>query len=233
MFKKSRPPVRIRFLGARSSKAAGPWAGSAYATVREHGNGPRTPLAGFFNILKTMSQLYGKPLITQEAMRARVRELGKDISRDYQDKDLIMIGILKGAFTFFADLARAIRLPLQMDFLIVKSQKAKGGPSGKVKVLSDLNEEIKGRHVLIVEDIVDSGLTVEQLMKRLRKKKPASLEVCTLLSKTVRRQVQVKVQYVGFEIPDHYVVGYGMDYQQKYRNLPYLAVLAPDLREPS
>ena len=191
------------------------------------------PLAGLFNILKPMSRLYGKPIITQEAMRARVRELGKEITRDYQDKDLIVIGILKGALTFFADLARAIRLPIQIDCLIVKSHKGKGGQSGKVKILSDLTEEIKDRHVLIVEDIVDSGLTIEQITRRLRKKKPASLEVCALLSKTVRRQIQVRVQYVGFEIPDHYVVGYGMDYQQKYRNLPYLAVLASELREPS
>ncbi len=180
-----------------------------------------------------MSRLYGKPLITQEAMRARVRELGKEITRDYRDMDLLVIGILKGAFTFFADLTRAIRLPLQMDFLMVKSQKTKGGQSGKIKVLSDLTEKIKGRHVLIVEDIVDSGRTVEQLMKRLRKRKPASLEVCALLSKPAGRQIQVKVQYVGFEIPDHYVVGYGLDYQQKYRNLPYLAVLDSALREPS
>ncbi len=180
-----------------------------------------------------MSRLYGKPLVTQEAMRARVRELGKEITRDYGDKDLMVIGVLKGAFTFFADLTRAIRLPLQMDFLIVKSKKTKGGHSGKVKVLKDLTEDIKGRHVLIVEDIVDSGRTIEQLMKRLRKRKPASLEVCALLSKTVPRQIQVKVQYVGFEIPDHYVVGYGMDYEQKYRNLPYVAVLDSGLREPS
>ncbi|MDX1410693.1 MAG: hypoxanthine phosphoribosyltransferase [Nitrospirales bacterium] len=180
-----------------------------------------------------MGRLFGKPLITQEAMRARVRELGNEITRDYRDRDLMVIGILRGAFTFFADLTRAIRLPLQMDFLMVKSQKTKRGQSGKVKVLWDLTEDIKGRHVLIVEDIVDSGLTIEQLMRRLRKRKPASLEVCALLSKTVRRQIQVKVQYVGFEIPDHYVVGYGMDYQQKYRNLPYLAVLDSDMKEPS
>ena len=180
-----------------------------------------------------MNQVYGKPLITQETMRARVRELGKEITRDYRDKDLLMIGVLKGACSFFADLTRAIRLPLRMDFLIVKSQKTSGETSGKIKILSDLTEEIKGRHVLIVEDIVDSGWTVEQLMKRLRKRKPASLEVCALLSKTVRRKIPVKVQYVGFEIPDQYVVGYGMDYQQKYRNLPYLAVLDSALREPS
>ena len=180
-----------------------------------------------------MGRLFGKPLITQEAMRARVRELGNEITRDYRDRDLMVIGILRGAFTFFADLTRAIRLPLQMDFLMVKSQKTKRGQSGKVKVLWDLTEDIKGRHVLIVEDIVDSGLTIEQLMRRLRKRKPASLEVCALLSKTVRRQIQVKVQYVGFEISDHYVVGYGMDYQQKYRNLPYVAVLDSELREPS
>ena len=180
-----------------------------------------------------MNRLYGKPLVTQEDMRARIRELGKEITRDYRDKDLILIGVLKGAFTFFADLTRAIRLPIQIDFLIVKSQKAKGSSSGKIKILSDLTEDIKGRHVLVVEDIVDSGSTVEQIIKRLRKRKPSSLGVCALLSKTVRRQVGVKVQYVGFEIPDQYVVGYGLDYQQKYRNLPYLAVLDSRVIEPS
>ena len=180
-----------------------------------------------------MSRLYGKPLVTQEEMRARIKELGKEITQDYRNKDLVLIGILKGAFTFFADLTRAIRLPIQIDFLIVKSQKAKGNSSGKIKVLTDLTEEIKGRHVLVVEDIVDSGWTADQIVKRLRKRKPRSLEVCALLSKPIRRQGEVKVQYVGFEIPDQYVVGYGLDYQQKYRNLPYLAVLESRLEEPS
>ena len=166
-----------------------------------------------------MSRLYGKPLVTQEAMRARIKELGKEITQDYRDKDVVLIGILKGAGTFFADLIRAIRLPIEIDFLIVKRQRAKGQSSGKIKVLSDLTEEIKGRHVLVVEDIVDSGRTADQIIKRLKKQKPRSLEICTLLSKPIRRQVEVKVQYVGFEIPDQYVVGYGLDYQQKYRNL--------------
>lgn len=180
-----------------------------------------------------MSRLYGKPLVTQEEMRARIKELGKQITQDYRDKDLVLIGILKGAFAFFADLVRVIRLPAQIDFMVVKSQSTKGSSSGKVKVVSDLTEEIKGRHVLLVEDIVDSGLTVVQLIKRLRKRKPRSLEVCALLSKPDRRQVDVTLQYVGFEIPDQYVVGYGLDYQQKYRNLPYLAILDSRLVDPS
>ena len=178
-----------------------------------------------------MSRIYGKPLVTQEEMRARIKELGREIADDYQDKDLVLIGILKGAFAFFADLVRAIRLPIQIDFLIVTSQMKSGGASGKVNVKTDLTEEIKGRHVLLVEDIVDSGWTVDHLMKRLRKRKPKSIEVCALLSKPVRRQVDVKVQYVGFEIPNQYVVGYGLDYQQKYRNLPYLAVLDSGLTD--
>ena len=180
-----------------------------------------------------MSRLYGKPLVTQEEMRARIKELGKEITQDYGDKDLILIGILKGAFAFFADLVRSIRLPIRVDFLIVQSRKNTGSSSGKVKVVSDLTEEIKGRHVLLVEDIVDSGLTVQRLLKQLSKGKPKSIEVCTLLSKPVRRQVDVKVRYIGFEVPDQYVVGYGLDYEQKYRNLPYLAILDAAVKEPS
>lgn len=172
-----------------------------------------------------MSRLYGRPLVTQEEMRARIKELGKKIAEDYHDKDLVLIGILKGAFAFFADLVRAIRLPIHIDFMIVASQMKRRSSSGRIKVKTDLTEEIRGRHVLLVEDIVDSGWTVDYLVKQLRKRKPKSIEVCALLSKPVRRQVKVNVQYVGFEIPNQYVVGYGLDYQQKYRNLPYLAVL--------
>ena len=174
-----------------------------------------------------MTQLYGKPLVTQEAMRARIRELGKEITLTYRDKDLVLVGILKGAFAFYADLVRAIRLPVTVDFMIVKSQQNQGKTSSKVKVMTDLTEEIKGRDVVLVEDIVDSGLTVQYLTKLLSKRKPRSLRICTLLSKPARRQIDVNVEYIGFEIPNHYVVGYGLDHQQQYRNLPYLAVLDP------
>lgn len=174
-----------------------------------------------------MTQLFGKPLVTQEAMRARVKELGKEITRDFQDKDLVLVGVLKGAFAFYADLVRAIRLPLTVDFMIVKSQQNQRKISGKVKVITDLTEEIKGRDVVLVEDIVDSGLTVQYLTKFLSKRKPKSLRICALLSKPARRQIDVNVEYIGFEIPNHFVVGYGLDHQQQYRNLPYLAVLDP------
>ena len=172
-----------------------------------------------------MSQLFGKPLITQEAMRSRIKDLGRIITKDYERKDLVLVGVLKGAFAFYADLVRAIRLPLTVDFLIVQSRKNQTKPSGKVKILTELTEKITGRDVLLVEDIVDSGLTVQYLKKHLAKHKPRSLEVCTLLSKPDQRQVKVQVQYVGFEIADHYIVGYGLDHRQQYRNLPYLAVL--------
>ena len=161
-----------------------------------------------------MERIFGRPIVTQEEMRARIRELGKQITADYAEKDLILVGILKGAYAFYADLARAIRIPLRVDFLVVTSYSSKGNTSGKVKMMTDLTE-----------DIVDSGRTVKYLLDTLSKRKPKSIRVCALLSKPERRKVNVSIDYVGFEIPNKYVVGYGLDYQQKYRNLPYLAVL--------
>jgi len=172
-----------------------------------------------------MEKIFGRPIVTQEDMRRRIEELGRQIASDYAGKELILVGILKGAFAFYADLARAIRAPLRVDFLIVASYGSKAKTSGKVKMATDLTEDIKGRDVLLVEDIVDSGLTVQYLVKTLSKRKPRSIKVCALLSKPERRHIAVKVDYVGFEISNKYVVGYGLDYQQQYRNLPYLAVL--------
>ncbi|MBI3808908.1 MAG: hypoxanthine phosphoribosyltransferase [Nitrospirae bacterium] len=172
-----------------------------------------------------VDDIFGKPIVTQEAMRARIRELGRQITADYAQKDLIMIGILKGAYAFYADLARAIRLPLKVDFLVVSSYAGEAGSSGKIRVLTELTEDIAGRDVLLVEDIVDSGCTVQHIRKTLGAKQPKSIKVCALLSKPARRQVEVVVDYVGFSIPNKFVVGYGLDYRQKYRNLPYLAVL--------
>ncbi len=172
-----------------------------------------------------MEQIFGRPFVTQEEMRTRIRELGRQIAADYLNKDLILVGVLKGAYAFYADLARAIRIPLRVDFLIVASYGGKSKSSGKVKMVTDLTEDIAGKHVLLVEDIVDSGLTARHLIAKLSKRKPKSIKVCTLLSKPQRRQVNVTIDYVGFKIPNQYVVGYGLDYQQKYRNLPYLAVL--------
>lgn len=175
--------------------------------------------------MNSMERIFGRPIVTQEEMRARIKELGRQITADYKEKDLIMVGVLKGAYAFYADLARAIRIPLRVDFLVVTSYDSKARPSGKVKMVTDLTEDIAGRDVLLVEDIVDSGLTVQYLVKTLSKRKPKSIRVCTLLSKPERRTVEVVIHYVGFQIPNKYVVGYGLDYQQKYRNLPYLAVL--------
>lgn len=172
-----------------------------------------------------MERIFGRPIVTQEEMRTRIKELGRQITADYEGKDLILVGVLKGAFAFYADLARAIRVPLRVDFLVVTSYGSKANTSGKVKMVTDLTEDIAGRDVLLVEDIVDSGLTVQYLMKTLSKRKPKSIKACALLSKPARRKVNVTVDYVGFEIANQYVVGYGLDYQQKYRNLPYLAVL--------
>jgi hypoxanthine phosphoribosyltransferase len=172
-----------------------------------------------------MERMFGRPIVTQEQMRARIRELGRQISADYAGKELVLVGVLKGAYAFYADLARAIRIPVRVDFMVVTSYGAAAKSSGKVKVITELTEEIKGKDVLLVEDIVDSGLTAQHLMKTLGRKRPRSVKVCTLLSKPERRVVDVAVDYVGFKIPNKYVVGYGLDYQQKYRNLPYLAVL--------
>lgn len=172
-----------------------------------------------------MDRIFGRPLVTQEQMRTRIRELGRQIAADYAGKDLVLLGVLKGAYAFYADLARAIRIPLRVDFIVVTSYGTKSKSSGKVKLVSDLTEPVAGKDVLLVEDIVDSGLTVNYLLKTLAKRKPRWLKVCTLLSKPERRTIDVDLQYVGFKIPNKFVVGYGLDYQQKYRNLPYLAAL--------
>ncbi len=172
-----------------------------------------------------MERIFGRPIVTQEQMRARIRELGRQITADYTGKDFVLVGVLKGAYAFYADLARAIRIPMMVDFLMVTSYGSRAKTSGKIKIVTELTEDIKGKDVLLVEDIVDSGLTVQYLVKTLAKKKPRSIKVCTLLSKPDRRTINVVIDYVGFKIPNKYVVGYGLDYQQNYRNLPYLAVL--------
>jgi hypoxanthine phosphoribosyltransferase len=172
-----------------------------------------------------MERMFGRPIVTQEQMRSRIRELGRQISADYTGKDLVLVGVLKGAYAFFADLARVIRIPVRVDFIIVTSYGSQSKTTGKVKLVTELTEDIKDKDVLLIEDIVDSGLTVQYLTKALAKQKPKSIKVCTLLSKPERRVVNVPLQYIGFRIPNQYVVGYGLDYQQQYRNLPYLAVL--------
>lgn len=172
-----------------------------------------------------MTRIFGKPLISQQELNRRIKDLGRRISEDYQDRDVVMIGVLKGAFAFFADLVRAIQVPVELDFLVVSSYQGSTKSTGRVKVISDLTVDIKGQDVIVVEDIVDSGLTLSFLKKKLLMRHPNSLRVCALLDKPERRTINVPIEYVGFTIPNKYVVGYGLDYQNRYRNLPYIAVL--------
>ncbi len=175
-----------------------------------------------------MTRIFGKPMISQQEINRRIKDLGRRISEDYQDRDVVMIGVLKGAFAFFADLVRAIHVPVELDFLVVSSYQSGSKSSGRVKVISDLTVDIKGQDVIVVEDIVDSGLTLSFLKKKLLMRHPNSLRVCALLDKPERRTINVPIEYVGFTIPNKYVVGYGLDYQNRYRNLPYIAVLDQD-----
>jgi hypoxanthine phosphoribosyltransferase len=168
-------------------------------------------------------------LVSREEIESKVGELGALIGEDYRGKHPLLVGVLKGAFVFMADLARAIALPLEFDFMAVSSYGAATQTSGVVRILKDLDHEIQGRHVLIVEDIVDSGLTLSYLMKNLRTRKPASLEVCTLLHKTGVQQVPMDIRYTAFEIPPVFVVGYGLDYDERYRNLPFVGTLRPEV----
>lgn len=180
----------------------------------------------------TTMQPIGTVLFDEETIRARVAELGREISRDYAGKAPILVNILKGGFIFLADLVRRIDVPCEMDFMVVSSYEDRTESSGVVRILSDLGLNIEGRHVLVVEDIVDSGLTLDYLRELLLARNPASLRVVTLLDKHERRKVHVPVDYVGFRIPDEFVVGYGLDYAQRFRNLPYITVLdADDLPE--
>ena len=168
-------------------------------------------------------------LIEETALQDRIRDLGSEISDDYAGRELLLVGVLKGAVFFMADLMRALDLPCEVDFMAISSYGAATDSSGVVRILKDLDISIEGRDVLIVEDIIDSGLTLSYLRRTLEARRPASLEVCALLAKPGRREVDVPVRYVGFEIPNHFVVGYGLDFAERYRNLPYVAVLDPDL----
>jgi len=168
-------------------------------------------------------------LITEEEIREKVTELGKKITRDYQGKDLVFIGVLRGAVIFMSDLARAISIPMIFDFMAISSYGAATESSGVVRILKDLDESIAGKDVLIVEDIVDTGLTLDYLFRILKSRKPASLKVCTLLTKSTRRKVKVRVDYLGFDIPNKFVVGYGLDYAGKFRNVPFIFTLNPKI----
>jgi hypoxanthine phosphoribosyltransferase len=168
-------------------------------------------------------------LIDEASLQARIAELGDEISSDYEGRDLLLIGVLKGAVFFMADLMRRLTVPCEIDFMAISSYGAATDSSGVVRILKDLDINIAGRHVLVVEDIIDSGLTLSYLVRNLEAREPESLEICSLMTKPERREIDVEVRYVGFEIPNRFVIGYGLDFAERYRNLPYVAVLHPDL----
>jgi hypoxanthine phosphoribosyltransferase len=176
-------------------------------------------------MLGVRDPLLGEILVQPDDLKRRVRELGEQISRDYVDMDVLLIGVLKGAVFFLADLMRQIDLPCEVDFMAVSSYGSATESSGVVRIIKDLDQSIEGRNVLIVEDIVDSGLTLQYLLRNLGARNPASVEVVALLTKPERRKVDIEPRYVGFEIPDKFVVGYGLDHAERYRNLPYVAAL--------
>ena len=175
-----------------------------------------------------LERAVGEILIDEETLSARVAELGVEVSADYQGRDLLLIGVLKGAVFFMADLMRHITVPCEVDFMAISSYGDSTDSSGIVRILKDLDINIEGRDVLVVEDIIDSGLTLSYLMRNLESREPASLEVCALMTKPARREIDVPVRYIGFEIPNRFVVGYGLDFGERYRNLPYVAVLSDE-----
>ena len=168
-------------------------------------------------------------LLTQEQIRDRITAMGAEISRDYAEKEPLIVGVLKGCFVFMADLMRAVTVPCSIDFMAVSSYGNSTSTSGAVEINKDLSQDIQGRHVLIVEDILDSGVTLHYLTGYLRNRGPASIAIATLLDKPSRRKADVSARYVGFEVPDAFVVGYGLDYAEKYRNLPYIGILKPEV----
>jgi hypoxanthine phosphoribosyltransferase len=171
----------------------------------------------------------GEILIESDALRGRIAELGEEISEAYAGRDLLLIGVLKGAVFFMADLMRHLTVPCEVDFMAISSYGAATDSSGVVRILKDLDINIEGRNVLVVEDIIDSGLTLSYLIRNLESREPASLEVCALLTKPERRENDVDVRWIGFEIPNRFVIGYGLDFAERYRNLPYVGVLSEAL----
>jgi hypoxanthine phosphoribosyltransferase len=167
----------------------------------------------------------GEILVQRDELEHRVRELAKEVSGDYADRELLLVGVLKGAVFFLSDLMRHLEVDCEVDFMAVSSYGSSTDSSGVVRILKDLDVSIEGRHVLIVEDIVDSGLTLSYLLRTLRARNPASLEVCALLTKPERRKVELPIRYVGFEIPNRFAIGYGLDHAERFRNLPFVAVL--------
>jgi hypoxanthine phosphoribosyltransferase len=167
----------------------------------------------------------GEILVQADELQHRIKEMADEVSRDYKGRDLLLIGVLKGAVFFLSDLMRQLDIPCEVDFMAVASYGSSTDSSGVVRILKDLDAPLEGRNVLIVEDIVDSGLTLQYLMRTLQARGPASIEVCALLTKPERRKVDTPARYVGFEIPDKFAIGYGLDYAERYRNLPYVATL--------
>ena len=171
-------------------------------------------------------------LVSEEQLKAKVAELGAQISKDYKDKNLVLVSILKGSVVFMADLMRAISIPCNIDFMVVSSY---GGSntttSGLVKIIKDLDGDLSGKDVLIVEDILDTGVTLSNLVPMLKMRNPSSVKICTILDKPSRRKADIAPDYEGFQVPDEFVVGYGLDYDEKYRNLPYVGVLKPEVYE--
>jgi hypoxanthine phosphoribosyltransferase len=170
----------------------------------------------------------GEILVQQDELAHRVKALGEQISAEYEGRTLLLVGVLKGAFFFLSDLMRELDVPCEVDFMAVASYGSSTDSSGVVRILKDLDASIEGRDVLIVEDIVDSGLTLSYLLRTLKARDPASLEVCALLTKPERRKVDLPIRYVGFEIPNRFVIGYGLDQAERFRNLPYVAVLSEE-----
>jgi hypoxanthine phosphoribosyltransferase len=176
-----------------------------------------------------LEQAVTEVLIDRDVLQRRIEELGEEISTDYAGRDLLLIGVLKGAVFFMADLMRNLTIPCEIDFMAISSYGDSTDSSGVVRILKDLDINIEGRDVLIVEDIIDSGLTLSYLMRNLEAREPASLEICALLTKPERREADVPVRYIGFEIPNRFVIGYGLDFAERYRNLPYVGILDPTL----
>ena len=176
-----------------------------------------------------MHEDIGEILVDEERLRARVAELGRRISADYEGREPLFVGVLKGCFIFMADLVRACRLKCTVDFMVVSSYGGGTTSSGAVEIVKDLSQDISGRDIIIVEDILDSGNTLHYLTRNLEARNPASVRIVTLMDKPDRRAAAVKADYVGFTIPDSFVVGYGLDYDQRYRNLPYIGVLKPEV----
>ena len=176
-----------------------------------------------------MEDFVKEVLVTEEELEAKTKELGEQITKDYRGRNLMLVGILKGAVIFMSDLARNINMPIEMDFMAVSSYGDSSTSTGVVRLLKDLDSSIEGKDILIVEDIIDTGLTLSYLIDNLKKRGTKSVKVCTLLDKPDRRKIEVPVAYRGFVIPDEFVVGYGIDYAQKYRNLPYIAALKEEV----